>query len=319
MVRALTLVLLLSSAVLAQEKSAAEKAKQAEIAAKVESRIDQKYAGTDNPFQMLDLYLPKTRSSDKPLPVIVYIHGGGWINGSRKGYANAAMAQAASGNYAAASIGYRLSREAQWPAQIHDCKAAIRWIRGHAKEFNLDPDRIGATGSSAGGHLVTMLGQTAKVKELEGDLGEYTSQPSHVTCVVNFCGPSDLVAPLMQGEAAEKDDPAVSGLIGGSVKDRADVAKAASPLTYVNSQGAPNMTVHGTKDMRVNYDNATKLDAALKKAGVESLLIPITDGGHGINGGPELAKRVQQYFDLHLRGMKTEIETSPIPTQTAGK
>src|SRR5262249_18280669 len=149
-------------------------------------------------------------------------------------------------------------------------------------ELNINPDKIGATGSSAGGHLVTLLALTGNVKELEGNLGEFTSLSSRVTCSVNFCGPSNLAAPLMQGEAAKKPDPAVSGLIGGAPEEKPEVAKAASPLTYVKSDAAPIMTVHGTNDLRVNFNHAENLDAALKKVGATSLLIPVTGAGHGI-------------------------------------
>ncbi len=279
---------------------------------KVDIRLNQPYAGNTNPKQMLDLYLPKQRAADQPLPVVVYIHGGGWSGGDRKGYAAQAAGLASGGNYAAISVGYRLSGEVKWPAQIHDCKAAIRWIRAHAKELNLDPERIGCTGSSAGGHLVTLLGLTAGVNELEGDIGEHTSQSSRVTCVVNVCGPTDMVAPLMQGEAAKGDDPAVSGLIGGRVSENIALAKATSPLTYVTSHAVPIMTIHGTKDARVNFNNAEKLDAALKKAGITTLLIPMVNAGHGIPFGPEISQRVQQFWDMYLRDVKSTISTEAI-------
>src|SRR6185312_14632673 len=116
-----------------------------------------------------------------------------------KVYAWPAAMIATSGKYVTASVGYRLSAETKWASQIHDCKAAIRWLRGHAKELNIDPDHIGVTGASAGGHLSTLLGLTGGVKELEGTIGENTDQSSRVTCVVNVCGPSDMTTPLMQG------------------------------------------------------------------------------------------------------------------------
>lgn len=282
---------------------------------KVDIRLNQPYAGTTNTFQMLDLYLPKQRADNQPLPVVVHIHGGGWSGGSRAGYASGAAGLAAMGKYAAVSVGYRLSGEAKWPAQIHDCKAAIRWIRGHAKEFNLDPDRIGATGGSAGGHLVTLLGLTAGVKELEGNLGEFTALGSGVTCVVNVCGPTDMTTVLIPG--ATTDDPAVSGLLGGPVRDRLDLAKQSSPLTYVTASAVPIMTIHGTKDMRVNFTNAAKLDAALKKVGTISLLIPVTDAGHGVTFGPELDGRVQQFWAMYLRGVKSDISLTPIQAPPA--
>src|SRR5262249_38778427 len=132
----------------------------------VEVHFDQSYAGNDNPMQCVDLYLPKQRKSDKPLPVIAYLHGGGWINGHRIGGFTGSIRRAQTGEYAAVSIGYRLTGEAHWPAQIYDCKAAIRWIRGHAKQYNLDPDKIAITGNSAGGHLASLLGTSGDIKEL---------------------------------------------------------------------------------------------------------------------------------------------------------
>ncbi len=275
---------------------------------KIDFRFDQPYAGNTNPRQMLDVYLPKNRTSTNPVPVIVYFHGGGWIGGDRLNYGGSrAATQVSSGNYAAVSVGYRLSNEAKWPAQIFDCKAAIRWIRGHAKEFNLDPDRIAVSGSSAGGHLVAMLGLTAGVKELEGNLGEFTNLSSAVTCVVNLCGPTDLASPINNVITN-----VIYGLLGGNAKDKPEAAKSASPITFVSKDAAPFLTVQGTKDVVVDLANAVNLDTALKQAGASSLLIKVIDGGHHFNGGPELDKRIQQFLDLHLRGVKTEISTAPI-------
>ena len=282
----------------------------------VEIHLDQPYAGNSNPRQMLDFYLPKKRINDKPLPVVVTIHGGAWRGGDRKGTSGVA-AYASTGNYAGVAVGYRLSDEVKWPAQIHDCKAVIRWIRGHAKEFNLDADHIGVQGSSAGGHLTSLLCLTGDIRELEGSVGEFTQLSSRIACAVNYCGPSDMTVPLMQGEAALEDDPAVTGLIGGSLKVKLDAAKAASPITYIRAGTPPLMIVHGTLDQRVNYSHAVTLDAALKKVGAPSTLIEVTGSGHGIQGGQELSDRVRQFFDLHLRGVKAEISDKPIPAQTS--
>lgn len=311
------LTLLLTGAVFAEEKKPVPAPPVPEQIAQrfgdtVDARFDQPYAGNANPKQMVDLFLPKKRTSDKPLPVAVFIHGGGWAGGDRKGYANAAAGLASSGQYAAVSVGYRLSAEAKWPAQIHDCKAAIRWIRGHAKEFNLDPNLISAQGSSAGGHLVTMLGVTGGVKELEGDLGEFTKESSRVVCVVNFCGPSDLTMPLFTGPKTNDPDPAVNGLIGGTLQEKLEVAKAASPVTYIAKDAVPILTVHGIADGRVSYAHAEKLHAALKKAGASSLLIGIVGGGHGASGGGEGAQRVRQFLDMHSLGVKADISEAPI-------
>jgi acetyl esterase/lipase len=120
---------------------------------------DLSYAGNQNPRQMLDLMLPAKRGAE-PLPVVVFIHGGGWRNGSRDRGRRELAPLVSTGNYAGVSIGYRLTDEAQWPSQMHDCKAAIRWIRAHAPAYGFDPARIGVFGTSAGGHLVSVLGTT---------------------------------------------------------------------------------------------------------------------------------------------------------------
>ena len=245
---------------------------------------------------------------------MAYIHGGGWIHGDRIGYASAATQLARTGDYAAVTVGYRLTNEAHWPEQAYDCKAAIRWIRGHAKEFNLDPDRIGVTGSSAGGHLSSLLGTSGDVKELAGGIGSFTSLSSRVQCVANLCGPEDFTKALMFDKEHNPivQDSAVIGLIGGTYEEKHAEAVAASPLTYVSKDDPPFITFHGDAGQRVAFENAKEIHAALQKAGVSSLLVPITAGGHGSVGHPEVAKRSKVFFDLHLRGIKSDIDTSPI-------
>ena len=281
----------------------------------VELRLDQPYAGNDNAKQKVDLYLPKKRNSDKPLPVVALIHGGGWVNGDRIGYAAAAIQFARTGDYAAVSVGYRLTKEAHWPAQVYDCKAAIRWIRAHAKEFNLDPDKIAVMGSSAGGHLSSLLGTSGDVKELEGDLGPNTTFSSRVNGVVNLCGPEDFTKALMfdkEGKPILKDD-AVIGLLGGNYEEKHVEAIAASPVTYVSKDDPPFITFHGTKDQRVAFLHAEAIQAALQKNGVLSLVIPVNGGGHGSVGHPEVFRRSQQFIGKILHGFTIEIDTTPIP------
>lgn len=288
----------------------------AEIAEKVkdtvEVRFDQPYAGTDNPRQQLDICLPRKRASDAPLPVIVLIHGGGWSGGDRRVFLGKAIKIAKTGQYVAATVGYRLSGEAKWPAQIHDCKAAIRWIRGHARELGIDPDRIGVTGGSAGGHLAMLIGTSGNVPTLDGNLGDCTDQPCHVACVVNYCGPSDLHSPLFVGEDAKKPDPAVVGLLGGPPADLADRAKEASPVTYVTRDSPPVLTLHGTKDLRVDFKQAEIIDAAYKKARAASFLVPVIDAGHALPTPPEVQTLEQRFWDRYLRDVPAEISTTPI-------
>lgn len=281
----------------------------------LELRLDQPYAGNENPKQAVDVYLPKKRATDQPLPVIALIHGGGWVNGDRIGYSAQAIQLARTGHWAAITVGYRLTKEAHWPSQVHDCKAAIRWIRAHAKELNLDPDKIAVWGSSAGGHLSSLLGTSGGVKEVEGDLGPHTAFSSRVQCVVNLCGPQDFTQSLMFDKDGKPlpDDSAVSGLLGGTYTAKHAEAVAASPVTYVTRDDPPFIHFHGTKDMRVAYLHVEAIHAALQKAGVPSLLVPITGGGHSSVNHPQVKVRGEKFADKILRAIDSTIDTTPIP------
>jgi acetyl esterase/lipase len=275
----------------------------------VEAHPDLPYAGTENRRQTLDLYLPKQRASDQPLPVVVFIHGGGWQNGDKRGGYRMLAPLVESGEYAGVSVGYRLTDEAIWPAQIHDCKAAIRWIRGNAKKYNLDPERIGATGPSAGGHLVAMLGTSGDVAELEGKLGEHLDQSSRVLCVVDQFGPTDFVT--MGGMHNNRNSPEAK-LLGGLVQENKEAARSASPTTYVSPDDPPFLFIHGTEDRVVRFAQSERLHEALTKAGVPSTLIPVEGGGHGQFGTAEVGDRLKQFFDKHLRGQDVAISKDPL-------
>lgn len=309
------LLVLAASPILAQELTAQQQIVLSTAEKnQIEVRLDQPYAGNENPKQRVDVYLPKKRNSDKPLPVVALIHGGGWVNGDRIGYAAQAIQLARTGDYAAVTVGYRLTKEARWPAQIYDCKAAIRWIRAHAKELNLDADKIAVWGSSAGGHLSSLLGTSGGVQELEGDLGPNTSLSSRVQCVVNLCGPEDFTLALMfdkEGQPNWNDD-AVRGLLGGSAQEKHAEAVAATPVTYVSKDDPPFITFQGTKDQRVSFRHAETIHAALQKVGLTSLLVPITHGGHGSVSHPEVKVRGQQFTDKVLRGIDSMIDTTPL-------
>ncbi len=282
----------------------------------VRAARDLPYAGTDHPRQRLDLYLPREPRSDK-LPLIVFIHGGGWRNGDKTGGLNQVLPFVLTGEYAGASVGYRLSSDAIWPAQIHDCKAAMRWLRAHAEQYGLDSDRIGVMGTSAGGHLVALLGTSGGVEALEGDLGEFRSASSRVSCVVDFFGPANL---LTMGDVPGSIDHNAphspeSLLLGGPVQEVRDRARQASPLTYVSADDPPFLIVHGTDDRVVPFDQSVKLDAALRAAGVSSVLIRVEGGGHGGFRNPEINARVRAFCDRHLRGLDVDLSTSPLPAQ----
>jgi acetyl esterase/lipase len=281
---------------------------------KIEIIANLAYAGTANPRQQLDLFLPKNRSTEKPLPVVVFIHGGGWQKGDKNGGLNWVGECVASGDYAGASIGYRLTGESQWPAQIHDCKAAIRWLKGHAKEYNIDESKIGVIGTSAGGHLVSMLGTSGDVPSLEGTLGEHLEKTSRVACVVNFFGPENFVTmetqPSTINRKGSRDCPEAL-LLGGPISERQEVAREASPVTHISKGDAPFFTAHGTKDPLVPFAQGQELHSALNLAGVPSLFQEMTDAGHGFKN-KDLDQRIKQFLDSHLRGIESKIDTTPI-------
>lgn len=257
----------------------------------------------------LDVVRP-AKARDGLRPAVVWIHGGGWRGGSKNGGAGRLRPLVATGDYVGFSVGYRLTDVAPWPAQIHDCKAAIRWIRAHADKYGVDPKRIGVWGSSAGGHLVSMLGTSGGVKELEGSNGS-ADATSRVSCVVDFCGPSDFPAFAEKSPGMNTPNSPVGLLLEGRVTDRLEVARQASPITYVDKEDPPFLVVHGTKDGTVPLDQAERFYDALKKAGVDATFVQIVGGGHGI-GGQEVNKRVKAFLDKHLLRRDVEVSDEPI-------
>lgn len=272
------------------------------------------YVGADNKRQMLDLYLPEAKS-DQPRPLVVYIHGGGWENGS-KDNAGVLFGLIKDRPYAGASVNYRLTNEATWPAQIHDCKAAIRWLRAHAKEHGIDAEKIAVFGISAGGHLVSMLGVTGGEKALEGELGPHRDQSSRVTCVLDFCGPSNFLTFGGKGSIINPDDPksALAKLVGGPVKDKQDVARNVSPVNHLSSDDAPFLIIHGDKDTIVPYAQAQEFDTAMEAAKLPATLLTGTGGGHVFFSAPLIA-HMRSFLDRHLLGKEVTIPEGAVPSK----
>lgn len=280
---------------------------------------DVPYAATDNPRQRLEILLPTTPHDGNPLPVVVFIHGGGWKGGDRRAGIPRLVPLVTTGHYAGISVGYRLSPESTWPAQVHDCKAAIRWIRANAAKYNLDPDRIGVMGPSAGGHLVAMLGTSGDVKPLEGTLGKHPDISSRVSCVVDWFGPSDLPAINNGVPRRENADSAVAGLLGGKLEEKLELAREASPITYITKDDPPFLIIHGTEDRLVPVDQSRRLNVKLKEAGVETGLIEIEGGGHGNFQSAELQRRIGLFLDKHLRGQDVSVASGSIKPDTIGR
>ncbi len=278
------------------------------------------YAGTDNARQTLDLALPIKSTTDKLLPVVVFIHGGGWRGGSKDGGLNRICEFMKSGGYAGVSVGYRLSNEAKWPAQIHDCKAAIRWIKANAEKHGLDGDKIAVHGTSAGGHLVAMLGTSSGVKAMDGSIGHHKDKSTKVACVVDYFGPTNFLR-MDDFESSIVHDAADSPeglLIGGAIQDNKKKTLTADPISYVTKDDSPFLIVHGTKDMAVPFNQSLILNAALNEVGVPTALLTVVDGRHGVGGGV-LNKRLQNFFDSHLRGVEAAFKDESIPVGKTGR
>jgi acetyl esterase/lipase len=262
---------------------------------------DVAYVEGGGPRQTLDLYLDQNATG--PLPLIIWVHGGGWEAGSKEGAGPVRLLLLGKG-YHVASINYRLSKQAPFPAQIEDCKAAVRWLRAHAAEYHFDPDRFGVWGASAGGHLVALLGTSGGVKELEGNLGN-PGVSSRVQAVCDWFGPADFLA-MVEGTGAGSRvdrDSALSRLFGGPVTEHKDLAKQASPVTFATSDDPPFLIMQGDQDNLVPLRQSELLHEALKKAGVESTLYVVKGGGHGRPGfdTPEVRQTIEEFFAKHLK------------------
>jgi acetyl esterase/lipase len=260
------------------------------------------YARVGGKVLLLDLYLPE--HAEGPLPAIVWVHGGAFRAGSKE---DAPAARMVGRGYAVASINYRLSQEAIFPAQVHDCKAAVRWLRAKAGRYGLDPGRIAAWGASAGGHLAAMLGTTGEVKELEGE-GEHLEYTSRVQAVCDFFGPSDFlrmndVPGTMDHDAADSPE---SQLIGGPIRDNVAKVARANPISYVTGQAPPFLIVHGDRDLTVLINQSELLYEALEEAGVDVTFHVVRGAGHGFHGATaeqvaEIDRMVDAFFDRCLK------------------
>jgi len=257
---------------------------------------DLEYVPGGHDRQKLDLYLP-TEEASRPLPVIIWVHTGAWLAGSKD---QCPARRFVRQGYAVASVNYRLSQHAIFPAQIQDCKAAVRWLRAHAAQYNLDPERFGVWGASAGGHLVALLGTAGDVKEF--DVGENLEMSSRVQAVCDFFGPTDFAKmrdfpSTMDHDAADSPE---SKLIGGAVQANKEKVQRANPITYVTKDDPPFLIVHGDKDPLVPHNQSELLLAALQKANVEAKLYTVKDGGHGGFQDPNVPTLVTEFFAKHL-------------------
>ncbi|QGJ68866.1 Carboxylesterase type B [Planctomycetales bacterium 10988] len=266
------------------------------LPAGVELLADLEYAEPQGKPLLLDLYRPE--QFEGPLPVIVFIHGGGWKQGSKATARK--MAWIVPHGFALASINYRLIGEGKWPDQINDCYSAVRWLRENAETYQLDPAHMGCWGTSAGGHLAALLGTRSCPEE------ETTS--SRVQAVCDWFGPSELLTmpPNTLGKGRTEKDIANSNgakLLGATVRDVPELAKDASALDQVTEDDPPFLIMHGEDDPGVPPAQSEKLHAKLVEAGVPSKLVMIPGAGHG--GKEFMTDAVQQevihFFESYLK------------------
>lgn len=262
---------------------------------------DIEFATVDGHSLKLDLYLPK----DENPPLVVWIHGGGWRGGSKE---RCFVKWLADDGYAVASISYRLTDKAIFPAQIHDCKAAVRWLRANAERFGYRTERIAVAGASAGGHLAALLGTSGGVKELEGTVGGHLDQSSRVDAVIDFYGATDFVLrSKTQPGRANKKGSVVYLLLGGGANEKVELAKLASAAYHVTADDPPFLVFHGDQDKKVLPDQSERIRDVYEKAKLLITVHFLRGSGHG---GSEFfegqqRKRMVEFLDRHLRPKKT--------------
>lgn len=211
--------------------------------------------GADGHRLLLDLYLPTDVNN---APLIVWVHGGAWRRGSRS---NMPLIDLVKSGFTMASVDYRLSPVGKFPAQVHDCKAPIRFLRGSAAKFGTDAERIGVAGSSAGGHLAALIGVTSNHKALAGNIGDYDDQSSAVHAIVDYYGPTNFMTILKQSapHGLSVRVPALELLLGGGPEKETELARLASPIFHVDRTDPPLLSIHGDQDPQVPINQSHEL------------------------------------------------------------
>lgn len=257
------------------------------------------YSNPDDQHLQLNVARPKEGAG--PFPAVICIHGGGFRAGTRESF-NGLCLQLAERGYVAVTVSYRLAPKYQFPAAVYDVKAAMRWMRANAEKYQIDPDRIGTTGGSAGGHLAQFLGVTSGVKKFEG-VGGNAEYSSSVRCVVNFYGPSDFTKSY---DASVDAKDVLPLFLGGNLEQERHRHIESSPLYWVTPEAAPTLFVHGTKDAYVAHEQAEWIVERMKAADVEATLMTIEDGDHGFRtSSPDVKEKIEnarfEFFEKHLK------------------
>jgi acetyl esterase/lipase len=264
---------------------------------------DVQYARVGDRPLLLDLHLPalKKDSPDKPR-LIVWVHGGAWRSGSRKDMPLGGLIDR---GYAVASVDYRLSTDARFPAQIHDIKAAIRFLRAKAADYGYDAAKVTVAGNSAGGHLAALVGVTNGHKELEGTVGDHLDQKSDVQAIVSLYGMSNLTTILAQStpHGLSVRVPALQLLLGAQPEEVPDLAKLASPVFHVDERDPPLLLIHGDQDPQAPINQSHELQGRYDALKLPHRFVVLHGSKHG---GPEFtdAERcdlIAAFLEEHLK------------------
>ena len=255
---------------------------------------DIKFTNINEHDLKLDLYLPeKTEKS----ALVVWIHGGGWQKGSKK---DCKLNWLTEHGYSVASISYRLSQVAKFPAQLHDCKGAIRWLRANSSKYGFETNDIIVAGSSAGGHLAALVGTTSGNERLEGEVGGNLTQPSSVSAIIDYYGPTDFILrSKTQPSRANEVGSVVYNLLGGGADKKAELAKLASAAHHVTKDDPPLLIFHGDKDNTVLIDQSEAIIKAYKSKGlsVQMNVLPGKKHGGAVFYHGENRKRVLEFLE----------------------
>ena len=243
-------------------------------------RGDIEYAKVGDRSLKLDLYLPQRDATARRSPLVVWVHGGAWRSGSKE---NVPLLRWLDHGFAIASVEYRLSPEAKFPAQVHDIKAAIRFLRARSNELGLDPERFVIAGGSAGGHLAALVGVSSGIAPLEETTGEQVDMKSDVRAIVSFYGASDLQTILQQSTeyGLSVRVPALQLFLGGQPTELPEVAKLASPVTHVDPTDPPLWLIHGDADPQMPIEQSRQLAELYRQTGLPVDFEVIPGGRHG--------------------------------------
>jgi len=262
--------------------------------------IDVVYGEAGGAPLLLDIVRPNSIPGEL-MPAALWFHGGGWESGDKNegmhSYLNPFLARH---GFFTASINYRLSGQAVFPAQIHDAKAAVRWLRANATHYHIDPERIGMWGHSSGGHLAALLGTSGDVPALEGT-GAFVGRSSRVDAVIALSAPSDFLR-SGKGQGYEERLHAQSRLVGGPLEERTDVVRLANPITHVRSGAPAFLLVHGDQDEIVPFGQSELLYQALTMADIDATFIRVQGGDHSLEGHwQDIAQWALAFFRMRLR------------------